>query len=160
MITLGEIKPDEENTFDRFLSEVSVVLVDENLEECDHGGLLIAGPGLAAGYINNSELMAKKFIQWNGRRFYRSGDFVRKTQNRELVWAGRADSLSKNRGRLINIETEVEPALLSFPPARSAVALTLRDELVAYVQPATIASEELREFKKGRFDPFVVPDEI
>ena len=160
IITFGEIKPNEEITLGHLLPDVTVVVVDQNLEECDDGELLIAGPGLAAGYIDNPELTAKKFIQWNGKRFYRSGDLVRKTQNGELVWAGRSDSLIKNRGYLINLETEVEPALLSFPLVRSAVALTWRDKLVAYVQPATIASAEVREFMKKRFDPFIVPDEI
>ena len=160
IISIGEIKRDEEITLGHLLPGVTVALVDENLEECDHGELLIAGPGVAAGYINNPELTAKKFIQWNGKRFYRTGDLVRRTQNGELVWAGRADSLVKNRGFLINLETEVEPALLKFPPVRSAVALIWRDKLIAFVRPATVASEELREFLKKRFDPFVVPDEI
>ena len=160
IITFGEVKPNEAIRLGHLLPDVTVAVVDQDLEECDDGELLIAGPGLAAGYINNPELTAKKFIQWNGRRFYRSGDLVRKTKNGELVWAGRSDSLIKNRGYLINLETEVEPALLSFPMVRSAVALTWRDKLVAYVQPDTIASVEVREFMKKRFDPFIVPDEI
>ena len=160
IITLGELKPDEEITLGHPLPGVRVVLVDESLQECNHGELLIAGPGLAAGYINNPELTAKKFIQWNGERFYRTGDLVRKTENGQLVWAGRADSLVKNRGFLINLETEVEPALLSFPPVRFAVALKWRDKLVGYVQPATVDIEELRGFMKKSFDSFVVPDEI
>lgn len=160
IITLGELKPDEEITLGDLIPGFRVVLVDEKLQECDHGEVLIAGPGLAAGYINNPELTAKKFIQWNGERFYRTGDFARKTENGRFVWAGRADSLVKNRGFLINLETEVEPALLSFPPVRLAVALKWRDKLVSYVQPATVDIEELRRFMKRRFDSFVIPDDI
>ncbi|PGG97402.1 hypothetical protein AJ79_09214 [Helicocarpus griseus UAMH5409] len=159
IITLGELEPDEKITLGHLIPGVRVVLVDENLQECNYGELLIAGP-LAAGYINNTELTAKKFIQWNGERFYRTGDLVRKTENGQLVWAGRADSLVKNRGFLVNLESEVEPALLSFPPVRLAVALKWRDKVLGYVQPATVDVEELREFMKKRFDAFVVPDEI
>ena len=160
IITLGELRAEEEINLGHLLPGVKVVLVDEKLQECNHGELLIAGPGLAAGYINNPGLTAQKFIQWNGERFYRTGDLVRKTKNGQLVWAGRADSLVKNRGFLINIETEVEPALLSYPPVQSAVTLKWHDKLVGYVQPASVDIEELRGFMKQRFDPFVIPDEI
>jgi amino acid adenylation domain-containing protein len=160
IITLGELKPDGEITLGNLLPGVKVVLVDENLRECDHGEVLIAGPGLAAGYMNRPELTEKKFIQWNGERFYRTGDIARRTKNGQLQWAGRADSQVKNRGFLINLETEVEPALLSFPPVRTAVALQWRDKLVGYVLPANIDVEKLREFMKERFDSFIIPDEI
>ena len=160
IITLGELKADEEVTLGRLLPGVTVVIVDENLQQCNHGELLIAGPGLAAGYFNNPELTAQKFIQWKGKRFYRTGDCVRRRENGQLAWAGRADSLIKNRGFLINLETEVEPALLSYPPVQSAVALKWRDKLIGYIRPATVDSEELRKFMKERFDPFVIPDEI
>ncbi|KAI8932965.1 hypothetical protein NX059_010434 [Plenodomus lindquistii] len=159
-ITLGELKCDEEVTLGNILPGIKVVLVDEDMQECNHGELLIAGTGLAAGYINNPQLTAKKFIHWNGERFYRTGDFVRRTEKGKLKWAGRADSLVKNRGFLINLETEVEPALLSFPAVQSAVALKWRDRVIGYVQPGTINVEELRNFMKRHFDPFIVPDEI
>ncbi|RMZ69743.1 nonribosomal peptide synthetase 5 [Pyrenophora seminiperda CCB06] len=159
-ITLGELKCNEEVTLGDTLPGVKVVVVDEHMQECSHGELLIAGVGLAAGYINNPDLTATKFIQRNGERFYRTGDFVRKTEKGQLVWAGRADSLVKNRGFFINLETEVEPALLSFDSVQSAVALKWRDRVIGYVQPATVDVEELRNFMKRRFDPFIVPDEI
>ncbi|RYO84859.1 hypothetical protein DL762_005440 [Monosporascus cannonballus] len=159
-ISFGELKPNEEPPFGELIPDVKVVLVDEDLQECDHGEVMIAGPGLAAGYLNNPELTAKKIIQWKGERFYRTGDLARRTEEGQLVWAGRADSLVKNRGFLINLETEVEPALLSFTLVRFAVAFIWRGRLVGCVQPANISIENLRQFMKERFDPFVVPDII
>lgn len=126
----------------------------------DHGEVMIAGPGLAAGYLNNPETTAEKFIQWNDERFYRAHDLARRMQDGQFVWAGRADSLVKNRGFLTNLETEVEPAMLSSTPVRQAVAVKWRDRLVGCVQPATVDVEELRGFMTERFDPFIVPDEI
>lgn len=160
IISLGEIKPDEEPPFGDLLPGVRVVLVDEELEECNHGEVLITGPGLAAGYLNNPDLTAQKFIQWRGERFYRTGDLARRNADGQFVWAGRADSLVKNRGFLINLETEVEPAMRSFKSVRLAVALKWRDRLVGYVQPADIDTAALRAFMKERFDPFIIPDEI
>lgn len=107
--------------------------MDENLQECDHGEVMIARLGLAAGYLNNPEMTAEKFIQWKGERFYKTRDLASRTKDGQFVWAGWADSLVKNRGFLINLETEVEPAMLSSTPVRQAVAVKWRDRLVSCV---------------------------
>jgi Acyl-CoA synthetases (AMP-forming)/AMP-acid ligases II len=130
------------------------------LQERDYGEVLIAGPGLAAGYLDNPTLTAAKFIELNGKRFYRTGDLANRTKSGELVWAGRADSLLKNRGFLINLETETEPALLAFPSVRLAVAFKWRDKLVGCVQPGTVDVHELREFMQKHYDSFIIPDKI
>lgn len=160
VISLGEIDPNKEPPFGEIVAGAKVVLVDHNLEECNKGEVLIGGPNLAAGYFNNAELTAAKFIQWNGERWYRTGDLAERTEEGDFVWAGRTDSLVKNRGFLINIETEVGPALLSFPTVRVAVSLMWRDKLVGFVQPSTVDVDELRTFLRQRYDPFVVPDDI
>ncbi|PTB42729.1 hypothetical protein M441DRAFT_57395 [Trichoderma asperellum CBS 433.97] len=160
VISLGEIDPAKEPPFGEIVAGAKIVLVDDKLEECNQGEVLIGGPNLAAGYFNNPTLTAAKFIQWNGERWYRTGDLAQRTEEGDFVWAGRTDSLVKNRGFLINIETEVGPALLSFPAVRVALALIWRDKLVGFVQPASVDVDELRAFLKERYDPFVIPDDI
>jgi Condensation domain/AMP-binding enzyme C-terminal domain len=61
---------------------------------------------------------------------------------------------------LVNLETEVESAVLRFTDVRAASAFVWRGKLMGFVQPATVNLEELRVFMKENFDPFVVPDEI
>ncbi|CAI6338802.1 unnamed protein product [Periconia digitata] len=160
IITLGRIDPDTEISLGELLPGFKVVLVDENMEESDRGEMMIAGPGVGLGYLNNTELTNRKFIQWKGDRFYRTGDLARKNTSGQFVWAGRADSLVKNRGFLINLETEVEATMLSFPSVQKAVALKWRDRLIGYVQPTTVDTTALRDFMKTRVDPFVIPDDI
>ena len=121
---------------------------------------MIPGPGLAAGYLNNPTLTKTNFIEWNGERYYRTEDLARRTQDNQLIWAGRADSLVKNGGFLINLETEVEPAIQAYPHVNSAVAFQWRDRLVGCVQPSTVDVEELRKFLQGLADPFAIPDII
>ncbi|KAK3938303.1 acetyl-CoA synthetase [Diplogelasinospora grovesii] len=154
-----QMDPDNEPVLGQIIPGVKVVLVDENMQEAEVGEIMIAGPCLAVGYMKSPELTAKKFIVWNGERFYRTGDRARRTP-RGLVWAGRVDRLVKNRGFLINLESEVEPALLRFPPVRTATAFIWRDKLVGFVQPSTVNTDELRTFMKTDFDHFVVPDKI
>ncbi|GIC93741.1 putative NRPS-like enzyme [Aspergillus udagawae] len=160
VISFGELHPDQEVPFGELIPGVKVVLVDEEMKESNYGEVLISGPGLAAGYLNNPTLTAKKFIEWNGEHFYRTGDLARRTEDGQLVWAGRADSLVKNRGFLINLETEVEPAMQAYPQVNLAVAFQWHDRLVGCVQPSTVDVEELRKFMQSRADPFVIPDMI
>lgn len=159
VISYGRVPEDTEPDLGVLNPGVEVVLVDENLQESDIGEILIGGPCLAAGYLNNPELTAKRFIEWNGKRVYRTGDLAQKTEN-GLSWIGRADRMVKNRGFLVNLETEVESAMLRLTDVRAASAFVWRGKLMGFVQPATVNLEELRVFMKKNFDPFVVPDEI
>ncbi|KAF3480033.1 uncharacterized protein GIQ15_07009 [Arthroderma uncinatum] len=158
-IAYGTIPEGTEPDMGVFNTGVEVFLVNEDLQESDMGEILISGPCLAAGYLNNPELTAKRFIDWNGRRVYRTGDLARKTKN-GLSWVGRADRIVKNRGFLVNLETEVESGMLRFTDVRAASAFVWRGKIMGFVQPATVDLEELRAFMRENYDPFVVPDEI
>jgi acyl-coenzyme A synthetase/AMP-(fatty) acid ligase len=158
---MGDLSPDGDPTFGGLMRGAKVVLVDEELQETDQGEVMIAGPSLATGYLNNSAMTAKKFIWWNGERFYRTVDLAWRRSDGQYVFMGRADSLVKNRGFLINLETEVEPALLGFHSVRVAVAFKAQNErLVGCVQPATVDVDQLRHFLRERCNPFVVPDDL
>ncbi|KAJ5688503.1 hypothetical protein N7462_002895 [Penicillium macrosclerotiorum] len=56
--------------------------------EYNKGEILIGSPNLAAGYFNNAELTAAKFIQWHSERWYRTGDLAARTEQGYLVWCG------------------------------------------------------------------------
>ncbi|KAI1356552.1 putative nonribosomal peptide synthase [Xylaria sp. FL0043] len=158
-VTVTRMDPNEEPILGEVIPGVRLVLVNEEMEEADVGEIMIAGPCLATGYINNPEITAKKFIQWKGERFYRTGDRAKRT-SRGLEWAGRVDSLVKNRGFLVNLESEVEPALLRFGPVRVATAFIWRTKMIGCVQPADVNADELRKFMCASFDHFIVPDEL
>ncbi|KAF2656380.1 putative nonribosomal peptide synthase [Lophiostoma macrostomum CBS 122681] len=162
-MSIGELSPHEEITIGHCMPGFRIALVDDKLAELDGaatGEALILGPGVAAGYLKRPELTDQKYIQCQGERCYRSGDLLRRRDDGQLVFAGRVDSVVKNRGFMVNLQAEVEPALLSHPLVRVAVALKWRDKIAAYVQPASVDSEELRLFLHQHFDSFVVPDEI
>jgi non-ribosomal peptide synthetase component F len=71
------------------------------------GELLIEGPILSRGYLNDPEKTAMAFIkdpEWarssgqTGRRFYCTGDLVQYTSQGEMIYMGRKDSQVKVRG--------------------------------------------------------------
>lgn len=118
-ISSVEMHPETPITLGGLIPGVEIVLLDENLEEVELGEICIRGPCLAVGYLNNEDLTRKKFITWKGQRHYRTGDLAKRIPT-GLAFVGRINLQVKNRGFLINLETEVVPALLSYPRVHSA----------------------------------------
>ncbi|KAF2119371.1 hypothetical protein BDV96DRAFT_486547 [Lophiotrema nucula] len=97
------------------------------------GELLIEGPILSRGYLNDPEKTALAFIEdpeWAkaggslGRRFYCTGDLVHYTSSGEMMYLGRKDNQVKLNGQRIELG-EIEHHLkLNLPvEAQSAVEL-------------------------------------
>lgn len=93
------------------------------------GELLIDGPALARGYLNDPERTAKAFIpapRWakhaivgnsTERSFYKTGDIVRYVSDGSLTYVGRKDSQVKLRGQRIElgeVEARTREALPGF----------------------------------------------
>lgn len=88
------------------------------------GELLIAGPGVAAGYAHRPGLTAARFLpdpRGAGSRLYRTGDKVRRRADGSLQFLGRMDDQVKVRGHRIELG-EVEHILRSAPGVRDAAA--------------------------------------
>lgn len=93
------------------------------------GELLIEGPILARGYLNDAEKTSKAFIidpAWTlgGRRMYKTGDLVRQNADGSLTYLGRIDTQVKLNGQRIElgeIEHHVKTSLPS--EVQSAVEL-------------------------------------
>jgi non-ribosomal peptide synthetase component F len=134
-----------------------VVLLDGDVES-SHGEICITGPGLALGYYQDEAMTAQKFVYWQGERIYRTGDFARRTEH-GLEFSGRADSFVKNRGFLVNLESQVIPMLLD-AGALTATAFIHRDRLVAFVTPGSLDTAGLRQDLSRQHDAFLVPDNI
>lgn len=158
MSLIGRVVPGRPITLGKEMADTHVILLDGDVESDSYGEMCITGPGLALGYYKNEALTAQKFIMWHGERIYRTGDFARKTEN-GLEFAGRADSLVKNRGFLVNLESQVIPMLLA-AGASTATAFMYRKQLVAFVTPQTLDVMALRQLLAGRHDEYLVPDRI
>ncbi|KAL8877067.1 MAG: hypothetical protein Q9198_004846 [Flavoplaca austrocitrina] len=102
------------------------------------GELLIEGPLLGRGYLNDPEKTAAAFIEnprWASgsagrtRRFYKTGDVVRYGADGSLVLEGRKDTQVKIRGQRVELG-EVEYQLGKLFPNASGVAVVYsrRDE--------------------------------
>ena len=116
--------------------------VEYRLEEEE---LLMASAGLAVGYVGHDEETARAFVLRDGKRFYRTGDRVRRTEEGGWEFLGRLDRQVKVHGVRVELG-EVEAALLRDARVREAAVLARGGGLVAFVVRVGAASAgELRE---------------
>ena len=149
-----------------------VLILDEALSDVpvgEEGELLIAGPGLAREYLNNSALTREKFIVRDGKRLYRSGDLARFLPDGGIQFLGRRDEQIKIRGNRVEL-SEIETQLSLLPQVRkAAVAATSprdpsRKEIVAFliVEEAFRAGDDalmasIREQMKAILPDYMLP---
>ena len=133
-----------------------------------NGELLIGGAegGLARGYLNQPELVAKKFVAdpfAPGSTVYRSGDLVRWNAAGQIEFLGRIDDQVKLRGLRIELG-EIETALQAHPGVLRAVVVMRPDRggehrLVGYFtadgEPPPI--EDLRRHLATTLPDYMVP---
>jgi amino acid adenylation domain-containing protein/thioester reductase-like protein len=88
--------------------------------------LWIGGPGLALGYLDDDDLTAARFVVQEGRRWFRTGDLVRRHDDGRLSFVGRRDRQRKVDGRLVCPE-EIEAALRALPGVVDAAVIVVGD---------------------------------
>jgi amino acid adenylation domain-containing protein len=152
------------------IDNMTVYVVNDALElqpDGIAGELCIGGVGVAWGYLDRPALTAEKFVPnpyEPGRRFYRTGDRVRRRPSGDLDFIGRLDNQVKLRG--IRIELEEIDAVLSGHAGLRGAVVALREDasgdkrLIAYVVVADGAPLDvgaLRTFLKERLPNYMIP---
>ncbi|OAR26944.1 amino acid adenylation protein [Streptomyces sp. ERV7] len=105
------------------------VLIDPpDLEEPDVGELLVAGAPLSAGYLNQPQLSAERYVTVDSTpqghtRAFRTGDLVR-VDGDVLRYLSRVDHEVKIRGVRVN-PVEVDACLLAYPGIVEAVCVAV-----------------------------------
>ena len=112
------------------------------------GELYIAGKGVSREYLNRPEKNEEAYETINGIRFYRSGDFVKVTEDGDYYVFGRMDNQIKLRGLRIEIG-EIEVGLSKFPGIKSVAVVVKKikgnDHLCAYFTVHDDYKDENRE---------------
>ncbi|HZT55957.1 MAG TPA: amino acid adenylation domain-containing protein, partial [Burkholderiaceae bacterium] len=89
--------------------------------------LLIAGAGVALGYLHDAQQTRRSFVELDGERWYRTGDLVSQRADGTLAFHGRADRQVKLQGQRIELD-EVELALASCPGVGEVAVLLHGDD--------------------------------
>ncbi|WP_458121519.1 non-ribosomal peptide synthase/polyketide synthase [Paenibacillus sp. Z6-24] len=147
---------------------MEVLVVDEHARLVPvgvPGELVIAGKGLARGYLNKPELTAVQFAAHPykpGERIYRTGDMARWLPDGNIEYLGRMDHQVKIRGYRIELG-EVESQLLRIPAVQETVVLALQDaggsaQLCAYfVASQPLSAGELRKALAEELPAYMIP---
>lgn len=114
------------------IANTFIYVLNENRDSCargEAGELYIGGAGVGRGYLSQAQLTAQKFIERDGARLYRTGDWARISAQGQLEFAGRRDQQVKLRGFRVELG-EVEAALSRHPSVREC-AVVARDQVTA-----------------------------
>ncbi|MEH2434859.1 MAG: amino acid adenylation domain-containing protein [Nostoc sp.] len=171
--TVAEIKSvSEKPPIGRPIANTEIYILDKHLQPVPVGilgELCIAGDGLARGYLNYSELTAKKFIPnlFNGKkgtRLYKTGDLARYKPDGNIEFLGRIDNQVKIRGFRIEL-SEIETVISQHNNVEKAIVIAQDNlynnkHLVAYIvskSPQEQIIIELRQFLKEKLPEYMIP---
>lgn len=135
------------------------------------GELLVEGPHLGRGYLNDPDKTAKGFV-WDphfvtrlglspGRRMYRTGDLVQQNTDGSLIHLGRIDTQIKIRGQRVEIG-EIESTIVRLQREVRMVCVDLVRPSDVSGDPVLIAAIDVHEFgcdendKEDRLPPQAV----
>lgn len=161
--TCVRIEPDVRTVpIGRAIEHNGVHILDESLRPVPRGAvgeLFISGSGVALGYLNRPALTREKFVEIDGIRMYRSGDYVREGEDGLLYFAGRRDEQIQLGGFRVE-PAEVRTALSAHPDLYDSAVRAVNGRLVAYVVPrggSEPTGAELRNWLAGLLTPEMIP---
>jgi D-alanine--poly(phosphoribitol) ligase subunit 1 len=131
----------------------------------EQGELLLAGPQLALGYLDDAEKTADRFVTIDGTRWYRTGDLARRDENGIFHYLGRVDHQVKILGYRIELE-EIECHLRDSTGCAdvAVVAWPLyggsASGLVGFVVNCKESEESIKESLQATLLSYMVPSKI
>lgn len=127
------------------------------------GELYVGGPGLALGYLNQTELSAEKFVNHpfiEGEKLYRTGDLASWSAEGNIHFVGRADFQVKIRGYRVE-PGEIENKIAMHGQVTEVIVTVTQGaakELCAYyVSDETLSPAELRAWLQEELPAYMVP---
>lgn len=129
------------------------------------GEIFLGGKGINRGYLNQPELTVEKFVEIEGERYYRTGDWGRLNPHNNLELLGRTDFQLKLRG--VRMEPlEIETILRQAPGVKEALVAVHpwqnnpEGSLTAYLVLANTrdpALPQIRQHLELRLPEYMVP---
>lgn len=120
------------------------------------GEICIAGKQTGAGYLNAEDI---KFIQKNGRRYYRTGDCGKYGYDGQIYFLGRLDSEIKVRGMRMNPEY-IERELTKCPGVLDAEVMKMDNRLAVFYVSDSGQDVDLSGWARQALSEYRIPDTI
>ena len=107
----------------------------KSIRDGSSGELVLSGSNITPGYVGLPDSNTDIFFQKDGRRWFRTGDIVRRTENGGVDIGGRKDEMVKFHGQRVELP-EIEHVIQEIPEIRQCKVLMRRnnggDFLVAF----------------------------
>lgn len=129
----------------------NVIIIDENFNELEVGEIgeiCFSGKQLSTGYLNDIKKSNNVFVNFNNKKWYKTGDIGFKNKTGYVECLGRKDNQIKISGRRIEIG-EIEFVLSKFKKTKNAIVIPTRDDkkivvgCVAFIIESINKDEEL-----------------
>ncbi|HEY6880520.1 MAG TPA: amino acid adenylation domain-containing protein, partial [Polyangiales bacterium] len=105
-------------------SEAVLLDADGQVSEDSVGELAVAGAQLMRGYLRRPEEARRALFELEGKRFYRTGDIVRRAEDGTFFYVGRRDHEVKIDGYRVHLN-EVKRCLEGLPDLASALVFVV-----------------------------------
>ena len=147
---------------------LEAVLLDESLKPVpagQAGELCVAGAQTSPGYWRDPAKTAERFVNFEGRRYYRTGDRAQMLNCREFVCLGRADYQIKVLGFRVELG-EIEAVLQKNSGVVQAVAMGwpvsegTAQGIVAFVSGASLDGEALKANARESLPDYMAPSKV
>jgi len=131
----------------------------------ENGELLLCGPQLALGYLDDPEKTRSSFVEIDGDRWYRTGDLSRRDSDGVFHYLGRLDNQVKVLGYRVELE-DIECHLRAVTGCEwlAVIPWPILDGsalgLVAFIAGFEGTAEEARAAMKKRLPLYMVPAAI
>ncbi|HEX6684528.1 MAG TPA: amino acid adenylation domain-containing protein [Candidatus Limnocylindrales bacterium] len=173
-VSIGQCHPGGEVHIGAPLAGVRVRIVDERDQPVpagEPGRLLVAGVGLARGYVADSARLngehpriavtdsGRFFVDEEGVRWFHTGDLVRWTTGGNLVHLGRLDDQVQLHGYRIELG-EVEQTLRRHQAVRACAVTVHAGRLIAFVtaDAALTDPRDLEQTVRAWLPPHMIPE--
>lgn len=156
-------------------SDSPTFVIDDNgqpVETGVQGEIIVTGPAVSKGYLNNPEKTKGAFFTFNGVSAYRTGDLGSFSDNNILLYRGRRDFQIKYGGFRIELE-DVSQQLNKSPLIASAVAIprynkahkvqnllayvVLKDNVYSQYNREIDVTKAIKASLKGIIMPYMMP---
>ena len=141
-------------------SSVLIISADGLLVKVgDVGEIYVGGACVSRGYAGSPEQTSERFVQWEGERYYRTGDLGYLSREGELMYCGRQDGQVKINGRRIEL-SEIESVLIDCTGIQSIFVRydTEYSRMVAlYEADEVLDRDVLREYVNQRLPKYKHP---
>lgn len=127
------------------------------------GELVIGGAGVAHGYLKQAQLSARNFLEFDNKRWYKSGDLSCLNAKDGLIFVGRIDDQIKLRGHRLELG-EIETAILTLPFVDGVAAVAHKVEgdyrLTIFCQGRQQEETAMRESLRTVIPAWAMPNRI